>query len=87
MSVVVFFTKVTELFLRRKNLIISLVFVSRSYLKVPQTIRLNATHYFIRKVSNKRELQQIASIHSSDFDFKGFMNFDKEDTKKPYLFL
>ena len=35
MSVVVFFTKVTELFLRRKNLIISLVFVSRSYLKVP----------------------------------------------------
>ena len=51
---------VTELFLRGRKLNILLVFLSKFYLKVPRTIRLNATHYFIMKISNKRELQQIA---------------------------
>ena len=37
---------VTELFLRERKLNISLVFISRSYFKVPKTIILNATHYF-----------------------------------------
>ena len=52
---------VTELFLRGRKLNISLVFISQYYFKVPKTIRLNATHYFIMKIPNKRELQQIAS--------------------------
>ena len=30
-------------------------------------------HYFIMKIPNKRELQQIASNHSFDNDFKDFM--------------
>ena len=51
---------VTELFLRGRKLNISLVFILQSYFKVPKTIRLNATHYFIMKIPNKRELQQIA---------------------------
>ena len=38
---------VTRLFLRERKLNISLVFISQSYFKVPKTIRLNATHYFI----------------------------------------
>ena len=54
---------VTELFLRRRKLSISLVFISQYYFKVPKIIRLNATHYFIIKIPNKRELQQIASNH------------------------
>ena len=61
--------KVTELFLRGRKLNISLVFISQSSFKVPKTIRLNATYYFIMKISNKRELQQIASNHFSDTDF------------------
>ena len=40
---------------------------------MPQTIRLNATHYFIIKMSNTGELQQLSSNHSSDIDFKDFM--------------
>ena len=79
--------KVTELFLRGRKLNISLVFISQSYFKVPKTIRLNATHYFIMKIPNKRELQQIASNHSSDIDFKDFMKLYKEYTKEPYLLL
>ena len=42
-----------------------------------KTIRLNATDYFIMKIPNKTELQQTASNHSSDIDFKDFMNFYK----------
>ena len=52
---------VTKLLLRRRKLNIMLVFISQSYFKVPKTKRLNATHYFIMKISNERELQQIAS--------------------------
>ena len=47
---------VTELFLRRRKLNILLVFISQSYFKVPKTIRLRATYYFIMKIPNKREL-------------------------------
>ena len=61
--------KVTELFLRGRKLNISLVFIFQSSFEVPKTIRLNATYYFIMKISNKRELQQIASNHLSDTDF------------------
>ena len=78
---------VTELFLRRSKLNILLVFISQSYFKGPKTIKLNATHYFIMKIPNKRELQQIAFNHSSDIDFKGFMKLYKEYTKEPYSFL
>ena len=45
---------VTELFLGKRKLNISLVFISQSYFKVPKTISLNATHYFIIKIPNKR---------------------------------
>ena len=38
------------------------------------------------KTLNKRELQQIALNHSSDIDFKDFMNIYKS-TKEPYCFL
>ena len=64
---------VTELFLRGQKLNILLVFVSQSFFKVPKTIRLNATNYFFMKIPNKRELQQIASNHSSDSEFKDFV--------------
>ena len=39
------------------------------------------------KIPNKRELQQIALNHSSDIDFKDFMNIYNKSTKKPYYFL
>ena len=38
---------ITELLLIGRTLSISLVFISQSYFKVPKTIRLNATHYFL----------------------------------------
>ena len=75
------------MFLRGRKLNISLVFISQSYFKVPKTTRLNATHYFIIKIPNKRELQQIASNHSSDIDFKDFMKLYEDYTKEPYSFL
>ena len=79
--------KVTKLFSRRKKLNISLVFTSQPYFEVPKTIRLNATHYFITKIPNKRALQQIASNHLSDIDFEGFMRLYQEYTKEPCSFL
>ena len=65
---------VTELFIRGRKLNISLVFITQSYFAVPKNIRLNSTHYFIMKIPNKQELQQIAFNHSSDIEFQDFMN-------------
>ena len=54
---------VTELFIRGRKPNISLVFIRQSYFKVPKEVRLNTTHFFIIKIPNKRELQQIAMSH------------------------
>ena len=78
---------ITELFLRGRKLNISLVFIPQSCFKFPKTIRLNATHYFILKVPNKRELQQIVSNHLSDINFKDFIKLYKNYTEELYLFL
>ena len=67
---------------RRSKLNISLVFIKKSYFAVPKNIRLNSVHYFIMKNPNKQELQQIAFNHSSDIDFKDFMNIYKKCTAK-----
>ena len=70
---------VTELFIRGRKINIYLAFITQSYFKVPKEVRLNTTHFFIMKVPNKRELQQIATNHSSDIDFNC--------SNKPYSFL
>ena len=79
--------KVTELLSRDRKLNISLVFISQSYFKVLKTIRLNSTHYFIKKIANKRELQQIASNHSPEIDFKDFTKVYKKHATEPFSFL
>ena len=76
---------VTELFIRKLK--ISLVFITQSYFKVPKDIRLNTSHFFIAKIPNKRELQQIAMNHSSDINTKDFDNIYRKCTDEPYSFL
>ena len=56
-------SRVTELFIRGKKLNISIVFITQSYFEVPKDVRINLTHFFIMKIPNKRELQQIALNH------------------------
>ena len=51
---------VNELFIRGRKLNI---FVTQSYFAVPKNIRLNLTKYFVMKIPNKRELQQISFNH------------------------
>ena len=78
---------VTELFIRGRKQNISLVFITQSYFKVPKDVRLNTTHFFIMKIPNKRELQQIAINHSSDINTKDFIEIYRKCTDKPYSFL
>ena len=78
---------VIELLIREKRLNISLVFITQSYFKVPKDVRLNTTHFFIAKILNKRELQQIAINHSSDISTKDFTNIYRKCTAEPYSFL
>ena len=71
---------VTELPIRGRKVNTSTTFITQSYFEVFHT-------FFIMKISNKWELQQIAFNHSSDIDFQDFMNLYKKYIAKPYSFL
>ena len=43
--------------------------------------------FFIEKIPNKREFQQIAINHSSDIDTKHFANIYRKYASEPYSFL
>ena len=78
---------VTELLIRGRKLNIFLVFIIQSYFKVPKDLRLNTTHFFISKISNRRELHQIAINHSSVISTKDFENIYRKSIAEPYSFL
>ena len=78
---------VTELFIRGRKLDISLVFIAQSYFYVQKDVSLNTSHFFIMKIPNKIELQQLALNSSSDIDFKDFIKIYKKCTDKPCSFL
>ena len=75
------------MFIRRKKLNILLVFITRVYHSVPKDVRLNSTHYLNIKISKKRDLQNIATNHSADIDYKDFVKIYRECKKEPYPFL
>ena len=78
---------VTELFIRGRKSNISFVFITQSYFKVLKDVRLNSTHFFVMKIPNKRELQQIALNNSSDISSKNFIKIYKKYTVEPYSLL
>ena len=77
---------VTQFFIRGRKLYTSLVFITQFYFAVPKNISLNLTHYFVMKIPNKRELQQIVYNRSSNIDFQGLINLYKKYTAKLYSF-
>ena len=78
---------VTELFIRGRKLNISLLFITQSYFKVPKDVRPNTAHFFITKIPNRREIQEIARNHSSDIKTEDFTNIYIECTVELYSFL
>ena len=54
---------VTELFIRGRKLNASIVFITKSYLKVPKRVRRNSAHFCIVKIPSRREFQQISMNH------------------------
>ena len=78
---------VTELFIRGAKLNTYLTFSTHSYVVVPKNIRLISAHYFVVKIPNKRELQQIAFNHSSHIECQDCMYLYKKCTAKPYNYL
>ena len=78
---------VKELFIRCRELNISLVFISQSYCSVPKEVRLNSTRYLIMKINSKRELQNIAINHSADIDYNDLVKMCRKCKEEPYYFL
>ena len=52
---------------------------------MPKGVRLNSVHFFIMKIPNKKELQQIAVNHSSDIDFKDFMILSRKSVLQNHI--
>ena len=78
---------IKKLFIRCKTLDTSLVFMTQSHFSVSKDVRLNSTHHLIIKISNKKELQNLAMNHLADNDCKNFIKIYREYTKEPYSFL
>ena len=83
---IVFDDMIADMINNSRKLNISIVFITKSYLKVPKHVRFNSTHFSIMKIPNKRELLQITLNHSSDIDFKDFMKFLKITLQNHILF-
>ena len=66
----------TELFIWGRKLIIFFVFITQSQFAVPQKC------YFIMKIPNERELQQIAINYSSGSEFKDYKPVKKNTKTK-----
>ena len=62
------------------------MFITQSYFSVPKDVRLNSNYYLIMKINIKIELQNIAINHSTDIDYKDFVNIYRECTKELYSF-
>ena len=77
---------IKKLFIRSRKLNISLVFITQSYFSFPKDVRLNTTHYFIMKINNKRELQNIAINHSADIDYQELRKFIENVQKNHIIF-
>ena len=75
---------VTDLFIRGRKLNIS---PTHSHFKVPKDVRLNTTHFFMAKILNKWELQQIAINHSFHIKTEDFINTYRNALVNHILFL
>ena len=78
---------IKELFIRCRKLNTLLVFITQYYFSAPKAVTLSLTRYLIMKISNKKELQNIAINHSADIDYKDFIKIYRECTKEPFSFL
>ena len=78
---------VKELFIRRRKVNISIVFITQSYFRTPKDARLNSTHYILMKIGNKKELKSIAEENSGHSDFKDFLKIYNYCTNEPYSFM
>ena len=76
-----------ELFIGCKKVNISLVFITQSYFSVPKDVKLNSTHYLIKRINNRKKLQNIVINHSVDIDSNDFMRIYRECTRETYSFL
>ena len=76
-----------ELFIGCKKVNISLVFITQSYFSVPKDVKLNSTHYLIKRINNRKKLQNIVINHSVDIDYNDFMRIYRECNRETYSFL
>ena len=73
---------VTELIIKSRKINISHIFITLSYFAVSKKCQTKFYTLFYQKKS-----KQIAYDHSSDIDFKYFMNLCKKCTPEPYYVL
>ena len=77
---------VTELSIRCRKLNISLVFITQFYFAVPKNIRLNSSHYFIRKFQTNENFNKLHLIIHQILTLKTLWIFIKINSKTILFF-
>ena len=63
---------VKEIFIRCRQLNVSIVFITQFYFRRPKDARLNSTHYILMKIGSKKELKSIPEEKSGYLDYRDF---------------
>ena len=78
---------VKELFIRRKKVNISLLFITRSYFPVPKDVIKFNILFDYEDQQQKRITKNIAINHATDIDYNNFVRIYRECIRKPYSVL
>ena len=62
-------------------------FIIQSDFTAPNDVRLKSAQCRITKICNNRKLQNIATNHSTDINYKDFTKIYIKNTRKPCFFL
>ena len=78
---------VKDLFIRCRELNISIVFINISFSRTRKDSRLNGTHYILMKIGSKKELKSMAEEELGYLDYKDFLKIYNYCTREPYSFM
>ena len=76
---------VTELFIRGRNLNISLVFITQSYFEVPKDVRLNTTLFLLWRFQEKENFNKVCLIIHQILTLKAYESLQEMYCKTTFF--
>ena len=73
--------------IKHRHIPLTICFLVQSWVGLPRVVRLNATHFIVYKMGDKKQLKQIYEHFDNTVEEDEFVDMYKYATSKPYGFL